>query len=121
MSEFSGRAPSPPPEFSGRSGANRRATNKKDSRSRREQAQRRGETMVDEKHVFGLESPFKFRLTLQCLIEMKVPTNDSQGKKQFPNKEGCCHEDGRNILVYESMMNGILKEDLHGNFSDPLW
>ena len=43
---------------------------------------------VDEKHVFGLESPFKFRLTLQCLIEMKVPTNDSQGKKQFPNKEG---------------------------------
>uniref|UniRef100_A0A453RLM7 Uncharacterized protein n=1 Tax=Aegilops tauschii subsp. strangulata TaxID=200361 RepID=A0A453RLM7_AEGTS len=49
---------------------------------------------------------------------MKVPTNDSQGKKQFPNKEevsllGCCHEDGRNILVYESMMNGILKEHLH--------
>lgn len=40
------QSPSPPPEFSGRSGANRRATNKKDSRSRREQSQRRGETMV---------------------------------------------------------------------------
>uniref|UniRef100_A0A453RM11 Uncharacterized protein n=3 Tax=Aegilops tauschii TaxID=37682 RepID=A0A453RM11_AEGTS len=37
-SEFSGRAASPPPDLSGRSGANHRATNKKDSRSRREQA-----------------------------------------------------------------------------------
>jgi serine/threonine protein kinase len=29
---------------------------------------------------------------------------------------GYCHEDGRNILVYEFMMNGTLKEHLHGNF-----
>ena len=28
---------------------------------------------------------------------------------------GYCHEDGRNILVYEFMMNGTLKEHLHGN------
>ncbi|CAO2172918.1 unnamed protein product [Urochloa humidicola] len=63
-------------------------------------------------------------------IAVKVPTNDSyQGKKQFTNEVsllsrihhrnlvaflGYCHEDGRNILVYEFMHNGTLKEHLHG-------
>lgn len=64
-------------------------------------------------------------------IAVKVPSNDSyQGKKQFSNEVallsrihhrnlvaflGYCHEDGRNILVYEFMHNGTLKEQLHGN------
>lgn len=63
-------------------------------------------------------------------IAVKVPSNDSyQGKKQFSNEVsllsrihhrnlvaflGYCHEDGRNILVYEFMHNGTLKEHLHG-------
>lgn len=63
-------------------------------------------------------------------IAVKVPSNDSyQGKKQFSNEVsllsrihhrnlvaflGYCHEDGRNILVYEFMHNGTLKEQLHG-------
>ncbi|PWZ33871.1 putative LRR receptor-like serine/threonine-protein kinase [Zea mays] len=62
-------------------------------------------------------------------IAVKVPSNDSyQGKKQFSNEVvllsrihhrnlvaflGYCHEDGRNILVYEFMHNGTLKEQLH--------
>uniref|UniRef100_A0A453RM20 Uncharacterized protein n=1 Tax=Aegilops tauschii subsp. strangulata TaxID=200361 RepID=A0A453RM20_AEGTS len=40
-----------------------------------------------------------------------------RGRSSFQTRKvsllGCCHEDGRNILVYESMMNGILKEHLH--------
>ncbi|KAM0861030.1 hypothetical protein ACQ4PT_046152 [Festuca glaucescens] len=70
-------------------------------------------------------------------IAVKVPTNDSyQGKKQFTNEVsllsrihhrnlvaflGYCHEDGRNILVYEFMMNGTLKEHLHGRDKHISW
>uniref|UniRef100_A0A453GY85 Protein kinase domain-containing protein n=1 Tax=Aegilops tauschii subsp. strangulata TaxID=200361 RepID=A0A453GY85_AEGTS len=34
---------------------------------------------------------------------------------------GYCHEDGRNILVYEFMMNGTLKEHLHGRDKHISW
>ncbi|KAG2603598.1 hypothetical protein PVAP13_5KG781300 [Panicum virgatum] len=70
-------------------------------------------------------------------IAVKVPTNDSyQGKKQFRNEVsllsrihhrnlvaflGYCHEDGRNILVYEFMHNGTLKEHLHGRDKHISW
>ncbi|CAM0145910.1 unnamed protein product [Urochloa decumbens] len=70
-------------------------------------------------------------------IAVKVPTNDSyQGKKQFTNEVsllsrihhrnlvaflGYCHEDGRNILVYEFMHNGTLKEHLHGRDKHISW
>ncbi|WVZ67209.1 hypothetical protein U9M48_016321 [Paspalum notatum var. saurae] len=70
-------------------------------------------------------------------IAVKVPSNDSyQGKKQFKNEVsllsrihhrnlvaflGYCHEDGRNILVYEFMHNGTLKEHLHGRDKHISW
>ncbi|GJN16581.1 hypothetical protein PR202_gb03584 [Eleusine coracana subsp. coracana] len=70
-------------------------------------------------------------------IAVKVPTNDSyQGKKQFTNEVsllsrihhrnlvsflGYCHQDGRNILVYEFMHNGTLKEHLHGRDKHISW
>ncbi|KAF8749185.1 hypothetical protein HU200_012725 [Digitaria exilis] len=70
-------------------------------------------------------------------IAVKVPSNDSyQGKKQFTNEVsllsrihhrnlvaflGYCHEDGRNILVYEFMHNGTLKEHLHGRDKHISW
>jgi len=70
-------------------------------------------------------------------IAVKVPSNDSyQGKKQFSNEVallsrihhrnlvaflGYCHEDGRNILVYEFMHNGTLKEQLHGRDKHISW
>jgi len=70
-------------------------------------------------------------------IAVKVPSNDSyQGKKQFRNEVsllsrihhrnlvaflGYCHEDGRNILVYEFMHNGTLKEHLQGRDNHISW
>lgn len=70
-------------------------------------------------------------------IAVKVPTNDSyQGKKQFTNEVsllsrihhrnlvaflGYCHQDGKNILVYEFMQNGTLKEHLHGRDRHITW
>ncbi|KAI4341926.1 hypothetical protein MLD38_026595 [Melastoma candidum] len=63
-------------------------------------------------------------------IAVKVLTNDSyQGKREFTNEVtllsrihhrnlvqflGYCQEQGRNILVYEFMHNGTLKEHLYG-------
>lgn len=63
-------------------------------------------------------------------IAVKVLTNDSfQGKREFSNEVallsrihhrnllqflGYCQEDGKNILVYEFMHNGTLKEHLYG-------
>ncbi|EPS71974.1 hypothetical protein M569_02784 [Genlisea aurea] len=63
-------------------------------------------------------------------IAVKVLTNDSfQGKREFVNEVsllsrihhrnlvqflGYCQEDGKNILVYEFMHNGTLKEHLYG-------
>ncbi|XP_030542497.1 probable LRR receptor-like serine/threonine-protein kinase At1g67720 [Rhodamnia argentea] len=63
-------------------------------------------------------------------IAVKVLTNDSyQGKREFSNEVtllsrihhrnlvqflGYCQEDGRNMLIYEFMHNGTLKEHLYG-------
>ncbi|XP_051132282.1 probable LRR receptor-like serine/threonine-protein kinase At1g67720 [Andrographis paniculata] len=63
-------------------------------------------------------------------IAVKILTNDSfQGKREFSNEVsllsrihhrnlvqflGYCQEDGKNILVYEFMHNGTLKEHLYG-------
>ncbi|XP_042510786.1 probable LRR receptor-like serine/threonine-protein kinase At1g67720 [Macadamia integrifolia] len=63
-------------------------------------------------------------------IAVKVLTSNSyQGKREFSNEVtllsrihhrnlvqflGCCQEEGKNILVYEYMHNGTLKEHLYG-------